>query len=296
MNYNIASQISIIICTIDYNNRQINVKKILNDIYKQSVEVLEVIIINNYSPRTRAHNVGARQAKGDIIIFFDDDIRLGNKNLIYNMSAPLLEDKNIGASGATVLAPVESNKFQKKCENQLLRIQKKVYSDNTESDLTTHAALAMKRQLYFELGGENEKLYMNDDLLLRFNIKKRGLKTIIAKNSWVYHPLPKDLKTICRKYFKQGIEQAYDYKEAPENIYESPLNEKDNPKKSNFFKQIVRNIKIISKAIIEFKCILLISRLSTGLGFFYAYLFPTKKSTLTNESIIIYDKKNPPNK
>lgn len=297
MNKQLLNKISVVICTMGYDKRQANVQNLIKDIKDQSIKLDEIIIVNNYSPRTRAHNTGVQKASGDIIIFFDDDVRLGDKNIIYNMVLPLTQDASVGASGATVLIPSESSPFQKKCAEHLLRVQKNIYKENKESDLTTHAAMAINKKLYNDIGGENEKLKMNDDLFLRFKIREKGLKTIIAKDAWVYHPMPKNLKIIIKKYFIQGKEQAHDYKQQPDNIYESPLDESQAPKKSSVINQIKRNIIILFKALIKFRYILIITRLSTGLGFFYGFLIKDKnKKKKLNESVEIIKYETPANK
>lgn len=275
----IKSKISVVIPSLD-KKRGDNLEKLIKDIKKQTLQTEEIIIVKGVKPRTRAHNVGVKKASGEIIIFFDDDIRLGNESVIKNLTETILNEKEIGIAGASILLPLKTNLFQKICASQLLRAKFNIIKETIESDMATHAVMAIRRDLYWKTGGENESLRMNDDLLLRYKIREEGYKVVIVKNTWVYHPQPDNLIKLLKKYFIQGIDQAHDYKLKPDLIYESPLKQGELPKKSNLTRQIIRNLKIILGSIFTIKPILLISRLATGIGFIYGYV----KSPLDKES------------
>ncbi|MDP2855937.1 MAG: glycosyltransferase [bacterium] len=249
-----------------------NLERLIEDIKTQELKPDEIIIVKGVSPRTRAHNIGIKRAQGDIIIFFDDDVRLGNESVIKNMLEPFFYDPKIGIVGASVILPPDASLFQKICASQLLRAQFGIAKETIESDMATHAAMAIRRNLYWEIGGEVESLRMNDDLYLRCKIREKGYKVVIAKNTWVYHFQPDNLMKLLKKYFRQGIDQAHDYKLKPDLIYASPLKEGELPRKSNLVRQVIRNLKIILGSIFKIKPILLISRLATGVGFIYGYI------------------------
>lgn len=263
--------VSVVISSLN-KEREKNLKRLISEIKRQTLKPKEIIIVKGVEPRTRAHNIGAKKAKGEIIIFFDDDIRLGNEFLIRNLLEPFFSSPKIGIVGAAVILPPDSGLFQKICATQLFRAQFGIVKETIDSDMATHAALAVPRDLYWEIGGEDESLRMNDDLYLRCKIREKGYKVVIAKNAWVYHPQPDNLIKLLKKYFRQGVDQAHDYKLKPELIYESPLKHGELPQKSNLPRQIIRNLKIILGSIVKLKLILLLSRLATGIGFIFGYI------------------------
>jgi len=283
-NRNIAGglRISVVIPSLD-KERKDDLEKLIEDIKKQTLTPNEIIIVKGVKPRTRAHNVGAEKTRGDIIVFFDDDVRLGNELTIENMLEPFLKDLKAGIVGASLISPPDASFFQKICASQLLRAQFGIVKETIESDMTTHAALAVPRDLYWEIGGEDESLRMNDDLFLRCKIREKGYKILIAKNTWVYHRQSDSLTKLLKKYFSQGIDQAHDYKLKPNLIYESPLKQGEFPRKSNLPRQIIRNLKIILKSIFTIKPILLISRLATASGFVYGYIKTPIEKEPTNQ-------------
>jgi len=264
-------KVSLIIPSLS-GSRGGNLKKLTQDISKQSFQPDEVVIVAGAKPCSRAHNIGVKAAKGEIIIFFDDDVRLGDREVIKNLLRVLEEKKDMGIVGASQVIPRSSNRFQKKCATQVYRSQSPIVKKVVESDMATHAGMAIKKSLYEKVGGEEEFLYRNDDTYLRYKIKKLGYKVVLVPNAWVYHPMPRNLFELIKRRFYQGIDQAHDYKFYPSYIYESPLKQGEFHRKSNLANQIVRNLKIIVRSIFRMKLILLISRLATGMGFIYGYM------------------------
>lgn len=263
--------ISVVITTLKPKNNLLT--QFIENIKNQSLKPNEVIIIRNVKPRTKAHNLGVKNSKGKLIIFFDDDIQFGNKNIIKNLITPFLKNKKIGMTGAHIKLTKKSTLFQKMCASQLLRSNFPIIKNDIESGAISHAALCISKELYQKIGGENEQLKLNDDALLAYKIKRENLKIIIAGNSWVYHPQPKNIKDLIKKYFSQGIDQSSDYRLKPEFIFNTETKQEGNIEKSTLANQILRNIKIILNAIFKLKFLLLISRVSTGLGFTYGYIF-----------------------
>lgn len=272
-NKNIAKKlkISVVIPSLE-KKRNNRLSELIKDIKGQELRPAEIIIVKGVSPRTRAHNIGVEKAQEDIIVFFDDDVKLGNKSVIKNMVAPFFNNQRVGIVGTSLILPPNASSFQKICDSQLLRAKFDVIKKTIESDMATHAAMAIRQDLYWQIGGEDESLRMNDDLFLRCKIREKGYKILIAKNTWVYYPQPNSLIKLLKKYFSQGIDQAHDYKLKPDLIYESPLKQGKLPQKSNLSRQIIRNLKIILGSIFTIKPILLISRLATGVGFIYGYI------------------------
>jgi cellulose synthase/poly-beta-1,6-N-acetylglucosamine synthase-like glycosyltransferase len=264
---------SVIIPSLD-GHRKGNVPNLLNDLKKQTFQDFELIIVKGEKPCARAHNVGAQRAQGDILVFFDDDIVLGNNKTIENLVKPILEDKSIGITGTSQLIPPDANCFQKKCAQEFSRFQFPVISQMVESDMATHAAMAIKKELFIKVGQENEKLIYGDDPDLRYRVRQAGYKIVIVPNTWVYHPPPLNLMSFLRVSFQRGKGAAHDFWYYPNLVYETPSAVASTafvPKRS-FLYRISRFIVHSLDAIANIRLIFVFVRLSYGIGYVFGLL------------------------
>jgi glycosyltransferase involved in cell wall biosynthesis len=213
--------VSVIIPSLD-GYREGNIPKLLEDLNKQTFQDFEVIIVQGVSPTSRSHNVGVQNASTGIIVFFDDDIILGNNNIIDNLIKPVIKDKSIGITGASQLIPTDANWFQKKCSKEFSRFQFPIVSEMVESDMATHAAMAIRKEVFIEIGQENENLIYGDDPDLRHRVRQAGYKIVIVPHTWIYHPPPKNLTGFLRIAFRRGQGSAHDFWHHPESVFETP--------------------------------------------------------------------------
>lgn len=99
--------------TIENLKKEIGFQDIDNEI--------EVCLVSGFSPIGRARNTGVEQAKGNIFIFLDDDIRFGHQMVLRNIVEPLMANKNIGICGTSQSIPSNSNWFQRRCAKEICR-------------------------------------------------------------------------------------------------------------------------------------------------------------------------------
>lgn len=245
-----------------------NVPKLIDDIKKQTHQNLELLLAKGITPCSRAHNVGAQSAKGEIVVFFDDDVRLGHNRVIENLIKPLLEDRSIGITGASQLIPPDANWFQRKISQEFSRVQFPVVSTIVESDMATHAALAIRRDVFIKVGRENEALMRGDDPDLRFRVRQAGYKVVVVPQTWVYHPPPQRLIDFLRKSIQSGRYAAYDFWHHPDLIYETPPETATRfvPRRS-FSYRILRFIFQNLTALFQCKLIFLFVRTCYGAGY-----------------------------
>ncbi|MDP1808385.1 MAG: glycosyltransferase [Actinomycetota bacterium] len=256
--------VSAVITSLD-GSRGGNVERLLKQLSEQTYSEFEVVLVTGASPRTRAHNIGVRNASGEIIVFFDDDVALGEPNLIANL-VQILGRPGIGIVGASVLVPPDSTPFQRRCAEQLLRITFDIVDKMVEGG-ATHAALAIAKADYDAFGGEVDTMQMNDDVYLRKSIADMGQKIVLAPHAWVYHPLPDSWGRLIKKRFADGLAIAGDYKLHPEHIYYSPIESHEELESSGLLRQMARNLSVLTRAITGLKIISLSERLSLAVGY-----------------------------
>jgi GT2 family glycosyltransferase len=259
--------ISVIIPSLD-GYREGNVPRLLEALSKQTFQDFEVIVVKGIKPTSRAHNIGVQNASTETIVFFDDDIVLGNNNVINNLIKPVIKDGSIGITGASQLIPADANRFQKKCGNEFNRSEFPIVSKMVESDMATHAAMAIRKNVFMEIGQENENIIYGDDPDLRHRVRQVGYKIVIIPNTWIYHSPPKNITIFLKTSFKRGYGAAHDFWYYPDSAYETPpANTTTFIPRRTFLYRIFRFFVLNVNAIVNLKLIFLSVRISYGLGY-----------------------------
>lgn len=268
--------VSIIIPSYD-GYRGGNVPKLIEDIKNQSFKNFELHIVKGVKPNGKARNEGVKNAKGEILVFIDDDVRLGNSEVIKNLIEPFSQYKTIGISGTSRFLPPDANKFQKIAEVQIPRSYFPIVERITESDMATHDCIAIPKDIYEKVGMENEFLLRGTDPDLRFRVRKAGFKTIIVANTWIYHPLPQSLAELAKKSFNNGMGSGWVFRHYPEFVYEVPEHgELPDVARRSFLYRVIRVILRIILALITFKFLRLIFTVSYGIGYLYGMIASEK--------------------
>ncbi len=202
---------SVIIPSLD-GVRNGNVNNLVETIKQQSFKSIEIIISKNESPNGHARNVGFKKVNhmSKYLIFFDDDVTLGNNSIISNF-IEVLNDPVIGLVGASQIPPKESTIKQLWLGYDLNRAKFDIVNQLTVSDMVTHAGMACRKEVWIELGGESSKLVTGTDTDLRERLNKNGYKNVIAPNTYVYHPLPSSFINLFRNAIFHGKNQ-YQYR------------------------------------------------------------------------------------
>lgn len=265
----IKPEASIIIPSRD-GYRDGNVPNLLKDLKKQDFNCFEIIIVINASPCGRAHNIGVKKASTENIIFMDDDVRLRDNNLVSKL-VEFISKSEIGICGASQNIPPDSNRFQRQCAAQISRAEFPEVKEFTETDMATHACMAIKKETYEQTGGEPGEMFRNDDSYLRYKVKSKGLKTGVIPRAVVYHPMPENFLQFLKMNFNNGKYYSYDYQYYSEFILYNPTDEQEELEKSNFLRQVFRNFRILGKGIIKGEYIVFLGRISMWTGVLFGF-------------------------
>ncbi|GAA5036486.1 hypothetical protein GCM10011506_30380 [Marivirga lumbricoides] len=180
-----------------------NTLETLNE-YNQTTNLQLTIIDSINKGRAVSRNLGVKQAKGKILIFFDDDVR-ANPDCIKShvnfhrektnsvLSGPCLYDKS--------KLTTDFHFFRKKLEENW-------YSPKKEAQLSKSLRLnggnfSINKDLFLASNGFDERLKDKEDFFLSFNLyQKHQVKIYSLNTAWVYHD---DFKNL-HQYIKRGIE------------------------------------------------------------------------------------------
>lgn len=166
--------VSIIIPSWD-NSRKENIDKLLDDISRQRIDAeIEVCQIQGISPAGRARNVGAEKAKGDILVFIDDDMRIASDKTLACLIQPLLDDKSIVATTASILISPESSNFQRRYAKEIPRSEIPLVYRLTDAGAVSTQFCAIRKELFFKIGKFNEQLKRGEDPEFSYRLKTAG--------------------------------------------------------------------------------------------------------------------------
>lgn len=197
-------KVSVVIPSLD-GDRGGNVAQLLSDLQTQTHPPFEILIVVGVRPNGRARNRGAERVSGELVVFLDDDVEIQQPTLIQEIvsvftSAP----DRIGATGPAQCLPSAGNEFQKRVAEQLERCVVPVVPSAVESDMVTHACLAMPLALYRAVGGEHEDSPRGTDPDLRARLRQSGRQVVLTPRTSIGHPPPGDLRALVKTAYRNG--------------------------------------------------------------------------------------------
>jgi len=134
-----------------------------------------------------SRNLGAQQARGEILVFVDADMTF-EKNYLKNLIAPLLQDKKI-------LGTTHDQEIATNIQNIWASLWGKLRVNQKQN---TSGAIfrAIRKNKFLDLGGFDPRYGYADDqtLLIKYN-----LRPITAENTLCYHNNPETLKEVYKQ-------------------------------------------------------------------------------------------------
>ncbi|MCX5835243.1 MAG: glycosyltransferase [Deltaproteobacteria bacterium] len=264
-----SPKVTVLIPSLDgYRGGQ--VPYLIRQLKDQSFKDLEILIIKGVRPNGKARNVGAREARGKILISIDDDVTLGHEHVVENLVRYLESDGTIGLLGISKLIPEDSTRLQRRIAKEIPRSISPIYERLAEGDLVDHTCIAIRRDLYFEVGMENEKIIRGTDPDLRHRLRKAGYRIAICPDSWGYHPVPGRFGKIMRMFFQNGMGSAWVRKHYPEfAIHDSEDHRKPFRVKTTLLYRLGYSISSILKCMLRGHFIYAVARVVYAFGYIY---------------------------
>lgn len=204
------------------SDREGNLNALLVDLEAQTLPPAEVHVVRGVGPSGRARNEGARRARGEVLVFLDDDVRLGHRGVLRAMAVCLASVERAGMVGAAQRLPANANRFQRMAARQIPRSTSPVVRAPTDSDMVVTACCAVRRELFWSLGGFREDIPRGVDPEFRHRLREAGWRTVVAPDAWFYHPMPDSLRTLCRTFFRNGRDSARVVRRFPHLALENP--------------------------------------------------------------------------
>jgi succinoglycan biosynthesis protein ExoA len=175
----------------------------------------EVLIAEGCSP-SRQRNAAANGARGEIIYFLDDDSHVAADCL--TLCAQIMEDHTVAVAGGPSLTPSSDSLLQQIIGSALSSLLGAgavrnryracgVTRDTTEKELIL-CNLAIRRNVFIDSGGFDERLYPNEENELLDRIVSRGMKLVHAPGMAIHRSQRRTLRLFIRQMFAYGRGRA----------------------------------------------------------------------------------------
>lgn len=179
------------------------------------VEQYELLIAEGAAP-SRQRNLAASAARGDLLYFLDDDSLVNPENL--RLCAEIMKDENVAVVGGPSVTPAGDSPLQQLFGSALssplgsgaVRNRYRVFGavrETTEKELIL-CNLAIRRSVFIELGGFDERLYPNEENELLDRITSSGFKLVHNPAMYVHRSQRRSLKAFVRQMFAYGRGRA----------------------------------------------------------------------------------------
>jgi cellulose synthase/poly-beta-1,6-N-acetylglucosamine synthase-like glycosyltransferase len=161
-----------------------------------------------------ARNVGAQNARGEIILFIDGDC-VPAQNWVQAMLEPFADPDIIGACGMKqtrqrgIVPRFVQLEFDYRYDNE----RQRRYIDFVDS-----GTAAYRRAIFLANGGFDTRLADAEDVDLSYRLSERGYRMAFAENAIVYDPHPESLIEYLRRKFEYAFWRAQVYARYPRKL------------------------------------------------------------------------------
>ncbi|MGI8899777.1 MAG: glycosyltransferase family 2 protein [Nocardioides sp.] len=174
-------------------------ESVLEEIREVAGDRLVEILFDEPFNFSRKMNVGVLQSTGDRLVFLNDDVEFCSDRWLENLVAPL-DEPDVGMTGAKLYFSSDTIQHAGHCydKGQYLHAflgDPRTFAGpfgalliNREVSRVTAACSAMRREVFYEIGGFTELLPLNfNDVDLCYKTRRVGYRIVWIANCEAYH-------------------------------------------------------------------------------------------------------------
>ncbi len=161
-----------------------------------------------------ARNLGAREARGEIVLFVDADC-VPEQNWIEEMLAPFADAEVVGAGGMkrTRQRGIVPLFIQMEFDYRYDRVRAQKQFDFIDS-----GTAAYRREVFINAGGFDTSLSDAEDVDLSYRLAEQGYKMAFAREAVVYHAHPESVWEYWRRKYVYAYWRTRVYARHPRKI------------------------------------------------------------------------------
>lgn len=272
---------------VDLSNKKVNLSVIiptsdadrggyfltlLTQISAQDYPHFELIVVRGDPRQGRAINIGVSLAKGQYILTLDDDTSLPDVQTFTKLVAVMEAHPDIGMAGGNNVIPEDATSFVQSTMRQIPRRSWDPVQRITDSDLTEHPCMIMRRDEFKAVGGENELIPRGLDPYLRQAFRKIGKRIVVVPDVRYHHLPPDSLLKLMRQYYRNGHQAAVVNYHYPHWVIQTPSHHGSFIPHLPVRSRVVRYFKEIWGSIVKGQWIWVMSQFSYAVGFVFGWV------------------------
>lgn len=175
------------------NNSDSDAKRMLDDAARLNGRIQKYSNKTNIS-FSKANNEMAKIAKGDFLLFLNNDTEFLRRSWLKNMVSVLKNDAGIAAVGPLLMYPgcekVQSGGVKISFVNGYFSSAEEIkeFAGNCYIDCVTGAALLMRKSVFLDVGMFDENFFYGlEDVDLCLSLKKKGYKIYFLSDVFLAH-------------------------------------------------------------------------------------------------------------
>lgn len=259
--------VSVIIPTAD-GSRHGYFPALLKQLEKQTFSGFEILVVQGDNRQGRAINTGAALARGKYLLTLDDDTDLSFKGSIGILVEAMEADSTIGMAGGINRVPENAPFVVRRAMKEIPRRSTPEVGRITDSDLAEHPLLMMRKDVFIQVGGENERMPRGLDPYLRHAFREAGTRVVVAPGAYYSHMPPARLGRLMRQFFRNGDQSAFCRRHYPQWLYDTPDgHEPENARPAPFAIRLARHGAKLGQKMVQGHLVYVLAYLSYGAGF-----------------------------
>jgi len=132
-------------------------------------------------------------------------------------------DPSIGMAGIENRVPEDASWFVRRLMLELPRRSSPAVSAVVDSDMAEHPCLMMRKEVFYQVGGEHEIIPRGLDPYLRQEFRRAGYRVVVAPGAWIHHLPPPTLGQTLRQFYRNGRMSALVSRRFPDLALDNAL-------------------------------------------------------------------------